>query len=80
MTFRYVREEINVQNIVNYFGVKENEKMCFVYQISRSPQYSYSQQAVDFIYAEIKKSPRTILDDVKAKNKKSTPGAKDSKR
>lgn len=61
-----------------YFGMKENEKMCFVYQISSQPQYSYSQQAIDFIYGEIKKAPDHILDDLKEKTKRSTPGAKDS--
>ena len=49
----------------NYFGIKENERMCFIYQISTSPQYSYSQQAIDFIYDEIKKAPNKILDDLK---------------
>ena len=29
--------------------------------------WSYSQQAIDFIYDEIKKSPRTLLDDLKKK-------------
>jgi hypothetical protein len=55
------------QNFTNYFGLKENEKMCFTYQISTQPQYSYSQQAIDFIYEEIRKSPSTILDDLKQK-------------
>ncbi|MGN0293263.1 MAG: DUF3644 domain-containing protein [Lachnospiraceae bacterium] len=64
---------------VNYFGLKENEKMCFVYQVSSQPQYSYSQQAIDFIFDEIKKAPATIIGDLKEKVKKSTPGAKDSK-
>ena len=41
--------------------------MCFIYQISTSPQYSYSQQAIDFIYDEIKKAPNKILDDLKEK-------------
>lgn len=50
-----------------YFGIKENERLCFTYQISTQPQYSYSQQAIDFIYEEIKKSPSTILDDLKEK-------------
>lgn len=50
-----------------YFGLKENEKMCFTYQISTQPQYSYSQQAIDFIFEEIKKAPTTILDDLKEK-------------
>ena len=49
----------------SYFGIKENERLCFTYQISTQPQYSYSQQAIDFIYEEIKKSPSTILDDLK---------------
>lgn len=51
----------------SYFGIKENERLCFTYQISTQPQYSYSQQAIDFIYKEIKKSPNTILDDLKEK-------------
>lgn len=68
-------------NFTTYFGIKENEKMCFTYQVTSFPQYSYSQQAIDFIYEEIKKAPDKILDDIKQKLqiKKSTPGAKDSK-
>ena len=65
---------------MTYFGLKENEKMCFTYQISSQPQYSYSRQAIDFIYDELRKAPDRILDDLKNKIKKSTPGAKDSKR
>ena len=49
-----------------------------MYQIQSQPQYSYSQQAIDFIFEEIKKAPESILDDLKDKRKKSTPGAKDS--
>ena len=56
----------------NYFGIKENERMCFIYQISTSPQYSYSQQAIDFIYDEIKKAPSKILDDLKEKLQKNS--------
>ncbi|MDD7390976.1 MAG: DUF3644 domain-containing protein [Lachnospiraceae bacterium] len=71
--------QYHFQLFVNYFGLKENEKMCFIYQVSSQPQYSYSQQAIDFIFDEIKKSPKTIIGDLKEKMKKSTPGAKDSK-
>ena len=49
----------------SYFGIKENERLCFAYHVSTQPQYSYSQQAVDFIFEEIKKAPSTILDDLK---------------
>lgn len=44
--------------------MKENKKFYFAYQISTQPQYSYSQQAIDFIYDEIKKAPDTILDKI----------------
>lgn len=54
-------------NFVSYFGLKENEQMCFTYQISTQPQYSYSQQAIDFIYDEIRKRPESILDELKMK-------------
>lgn len=66
-------------NFTAYFGLKENEKMCFTYQISKQPQYSYSQQAIDFIFDEIKKAPDMILDDIKNKlaKKQSTQGAKE---
>ncbi len=67
------KTELNMYHFTNfttYFGIKENEKMCFAYQISRYPQYSYSQQAIDFIYDEIKKAPDTILDELKKKMRK----------
>ena len=70
MLYNGVETELNMyhfKNFTTYFGLKENEKMCFTYQISTQPQYSYSQQAIDFIFEEIKKSPRTILDDLKLK-------------
>lgn len=57
--------QYHFKNIVSHFGLKENEKMCFVYQVSSMPQYSYSQQAIDFIYDELKKAPDTILDDMR---------------
>lgn len=55
------------RNFTSYFELKDNERMCFTYQISTQPQYSYSQQAIDFIFQEIKKAPSTILDDLKKK-------------
>ena len=65
----------------SYFRIKENERFCYTYQVSTQPQYSYSQQAIDFIFDEIKKAPDTIIGDLKSRvtKEKSTPGAKDSK-
>ena len=82
LKFRGKDAEINnfhFRNFTAYFGIKENEKLCFVYQISTQPQYSYSQQAIDFIYDQIKSAPEKILDDMHEKlaEKKPTPGAKE---
>lgn len=70
LLYNGIQVELNMyhfQLFTSYFGLKENERMCFTYQISTQPQYSYSQQTIDFIYDEIKKSPRNILDDLKQK-------------
>ena len=71
--FNGIEVELNMyhfNNFTKYFGIKENEKLCFTYLISTQPQYSYSQQAIDFIFEEIKKAPSTVLDDLKKKTTK----------
>ncbi len=49
---------------------KENEKLCYVTKTFSQPQYSYSQQAIDFIVSEIKKDPEHIVQNLKEKLKK----------
>lgn len=61
-------------NFCNYFAIKGNPKFCYIHKQYLNPQYSYSQQAIDFIVEEIKKDPENILDNIK---NKSTPGAKE---
>lgn len=51
----------------SYFGMKDNERFCFVNRIDKTPRYYYSIQAIDFIVNEIKKAPNRILDDLKQK-------------
>ena len=53
-----------------YYGIKDNEKLCYVYRVPKSPSYSYSIQAIDFIVAEIEKDPEHIIGNLKAKVKK----------
>ena len=63
-----------------YFGIKGNEKWCFVYKANSAPNYSYSMQAIEFIIGELKKDPENILDRLKellATKNKLTPGAKE---
>lgn len=54
-------------NLCKYFGIKQNEKFCYVYRAHKNPQYTYSQYTVDFLLNEIKKDPQNILDNVAKK-------------
>ena len=52
-------------NFCKYYGLKENERYCYIHRQFANPQYSYSQQIIDFIVDEIKKDPIHILDNIK---------------
>lgn len=48
-----------------YYDIKSNPSLCYTYKISTQPQYSYSLQAIDFIFDEIKKDPEHIVQNLK---------------
>lgn len=52
-------------NFVRHYGVKQQEKLCWTYNVGSSPSYSYSQQAIDFIYHELSSDPEMILNKIK---------------
>lgn len=52
------------------YGLKENEKYCYVHRIYAQPSYSYSMQAIELIVDEIKKDPEHILEYLKSRAKK----------
>ncbi len=52
-----------------YYDIKNNEKFCYTSRIYSYPQYSYSQQTIDFIVEEIKKDPDNIIQNLKNKKK-----------
>lgn len=54
-------------NLINRFGIKENQDFCWTNRINKTPQYSYSQQAVDFVFTELSKDPEHILDNIAKK-------------
>ena len=54
-------------NFVTHFNIKMNSKFCWINKITSNPMYSYSQQAVDFIFNELSKDPDHILDNIKVK-------------
>lgn len=52
-------------NFCKYFGIKENERFCYVHKQFSTPQYSYSLQAIEFIFEELRKDPQNILNNIK---------------
>lgn len=59
------------QNFVNYYDIKSNKELCFVYKIHRNPVFSYSSKTIDLIVGEIKKDPEHILGRIKKANPRS---------
>lgn len=53
------------QNFIKHFGLKDNTKFCYIHKQFTMPQYSYSQQAIDFILEELRKDPSNILNNIK---------------
>lgn len=73
MLFRGEEVQMNTYRFglfTSYYGMKDNERFCFVNRIDKIPRYYYSIQAIDFIVDEIKKAPDRILDDLKQKYSK----------
>ena len=52
-------------NLVKYFGIKNNKKFCWKYDVGNTTFYRYSLQALEFIVEEIKKDPKNILNKIK---------------
>lgn len=52
-------------NLCKYYGLKENERFCYIHKQFSQPQYSYSLQAVEFIVEELKKDSENILNNIK---------------
>lgn len=50
-----------------YYGIKENERLCYVSKMFSQPQYSYSIQTIELIVGEIKKDPENIICNLKQK-------------
>lgn len=56
--------KFHFNNLCNYYGLKADPKYCFVNNIYKNKQYSYSQKAVDFLLERLTKEPEDILDVV----------------
>lgn len=51
------------------YGIKENEKYCYVHRQYAQPSYTYSMQAIELIVNEIVKEPQNIVEYLKRQKK-----------
>ncbi len=51
------------------YGIKENEKYCYVHRQYAQPSYAYSMQTIELIYEEIQKDSKNIVENLKKQKK-----------
>lgn len=51
------------------YGIKENEKYCYVHRQYAQPSYTYSMQTVELIVGEILKDAENIVKKLKCAKK-----------
>ena len=51
------------------YGIKENEKYCYIHKQYAQPSYTYSVQAIELIVGEIQKDPDNIAEKLKGSKK-----------
>lgn len=49
------------------YGIKDNQKFCYVHRQYAQPSYTYSMHAIDLIVNEIMKDPENIVEKLKEK-------------
>ena len=64
---------------VKFYDLKTDTKYCYCYSRNSIPMYTYSNAVIELIIEQIKKDPEHIVQSLKSKVGKPTPGAKDSK-
>jgi hypothetical protein len=57
--------------IVKFYNMKSNKEYCYIYDRGTTPQFTYSNSAIEFIFSEIKKDPENIIQNLKKQIKKS---------
>ena len=51
------------------YGIKENEKFCYVHRQYAQPSYTYSMQTIELIFEEIRKDSKHIVENLKKQKK-----------
>ena len=65
------------QLFVDFYDLKQKHEYCYQYESGQNKLYTYSDKAITLIIDAIKKDPEHIVQSLKVKLGKSTPGAKE---
>lgn len=63
-----IKKEFNRYTLnlfLKYFSMKNNPKFAYQHKIGNAVEYTYSQQAAEFIVNQIKQDPHKIIDKIK---------------
>lgn len=54
-----------LSQFITYYDMKHNDKFSYAHKIGKVTEYTYSQQAAEFIVNQIKQDPTKIVDKIK---------------
>lgn len=54
-----------LSQFISYYDMKHNKKFSYAHRIGKMTEYTYSQQAAEFIVNQIKQDPAKIVDKIK---------------
>lgn len=54
-----------LNQFISYYDMKNNNKYSYAHKIGKLTEYTYSQQAAEFIVDQIKQDPENIVDKIK---------------
>lgn len=56
--------------IIDFYDVKNDPNYSYKHVIGNNPQFTYSQQFIDFIISEVRKNPTTFVESLKKAKEK----------
>lgn len=57
--------KFHFSNLIKYYGIKDNDKLCWRYTVGNTVFFKYSQQTLDFLAEELMKDPEHLLDNIR---------------
>lgn len=63
----FTKSDLN--NLVNFFGIKNKAEYCYTYTAHKQPSYTYSNSCAEFLFEQLSQKPKTLLDQAAGKRR-----------